>query len=296
MRFWQRIRCIAIAICMLICALFASCATGEEDGGEVTMKKFRMLMIGNSYSDDTAWLLPSIAAGFAFEEMEIGVLYIGGCSLDQHYLNSLTNAASYNFRYFENANWIETYGDELKSLEFGIQFKDWDIITMQQSSVQSGVPLSYGPSLTGLISFVKEKATNPNMKLVWNMTWAYAKDYENMQACGYPDQETMYRFITSTVQSVIVPNENFVAISPAGTAIQNARSALGDTLNRDGTHLTFDLGRYIAACCMFCTITGCSVDKIAWVPFGLNEKTARIAKDSVKGALKDKYQVTPVEK
>jgi hypothetical protein len=249
-------------------------------------------MIGNSYSDDTAWLLPNIASNFAFEEMEIGVLYIGGCSLGQHYENSKTDFAGYNFRYFQGGRWIETYEDELKSLEFGGQFKDWDFITMQQSSMQSGAVLSYGTALTELISYVQEKATNPDMKLVWNMTWAYANDYEPMQTIGYPDQATMYELITGAVQRAIVPNENFVAISPTGTAIQNARAALGDTLNRDGTHLTWDVGRYIAAATMFCTIADCTVDKISFIPDSVDEETVQIAKESVKNALKNKFEVT----
>jgi hypothetical protein len=76
--------------------------------------------------------------------------------------------------------------------------------------------------------------------------------------------------------------------------VQNARtSILGDTLNRDGTHLTYDVGRYIAAMSMFCSLTGYTVDDITYVPDGLDEARISIAKDSVRNALANKYEVTP---
>jgi hypothetical protein len=257
------------------------------------VNSLKILMIGNSYSDDTSWYIPEIAEGFEFDEVEYGVLYIGGCSIQQHYENSTTGNKGYEFRYYQNGAWTTKYGNELKSLEFGIKFKDWDFITLQQSSVQSGNETSYGEDLTKLISYVKKTATNPNMQLVWNMTWAYAESYENMQKNGYTNQISMYKLIANAVQTKIATNTNFFAISPTGTAVQNARtSVLGDTLNRDGTHLTKDLGRYLAAMTMFCSLTGYSVDDIAYAPVELDLTAIAVAKESVKNALANKYTVT----
>ena len=60
----------------------------------------------------------------------------------------------------------------------------------------------------------------------------------------------MYNAIIETTQSFILPNSQFSMIVPVGTAIQNARTSyLGDNLNRDGTHLDYGIGRYIAALC-----------------------------------------------
>jgi hypothetical protein len=252
-------------------------------------------MIGNSYSDDTAQYLPQIAAQFGFDNVEFGVLYIGGCSIAQHYQNSSNGSKPYDFRYYHNNAWDMTYGGERKSLEYGIKFKDWDFITLQQSSVQSGKPSSYGEDLDKLIEYVKNTATNPNMQLVWNMTWAYADTYENMQKNGYVNQISMYNQIAATVEDKIATNNNFVAISPTGTAVQNARTKLGDTLNRDGTHLSYDVGRYIAAMTMFCTLTGYSVDDISFAPSGLDLEFVNDAKDSVKSALANKFQVTTIQ-
>jgi hypothetical protein len=106
----KKLGSVALGLGMLASSALGGCSFmgNQEESKDVTMKKFKLLMIGNSYSDDTAWLLPNIASNFAFEEMEIGVLYIGGCSLGQHYENSKTGAASYNFRYFQDGHWIET--------------------------------------------------------------------------------------------------------------------------------------------------------------------------------------------
>ena len=257
------------------------------------VKSVKVLMIGNSYSDDTSWYIPDIAKGFDFGEVEFGVLYIGGCSIQKHYEHSQTGYKGYEFRYYQNGAWTTKYGNELKSLEYGITFKNWDFITLQQSSVQSGKVDSYGEALTNLIAYVQKTATNADVQFVWNMTWAYADTYENMQKNGYTNQISMYQLIANAVKKKIATNKNFVAISPAGTAVQNARtSVLGDTLNRDGTHLTKDIGRYIAALSMFCTLTGYSVDDIQYAPDGISVANISIAKQSVKNALNNKYNVT----
>lgn len=257
------------------------------------MKSLKLLMIGNSYSDDTAYYIPEIAKNLGFEQLEFGILYIGGCSIQSHYENSQTGAKGYAFRYYQNGQWTATYGNELKSLEFGIKFKSWDYITLQQSSVYSGVISSYDETLTKLIDYVKKTATNPQVELVWNMTWAYQQNYEHLQGNGYNSQASMYELIANAVEQKISTNANFVKISPAGTAIQNARtSILGDTLNRDGTHLT-DVGRYISAMTMFCTITGYSVEDVNYVPLGVDAKTVLIVKESVLNAIENKYEITP---
>jgi hypothetical protein len=180
------------------------------------------------------------------------------------------------------------------TMKYGIQDEDWDIIFIQQGAEQAGRIETYGDYLDSVLAYVNTKKQNPNAQFVWNMTWAYANDYSSMQKNGYSNQISMYNLIANAVETKIATNMNFVAISPAGTAVQNARtSILGDTLNRDGTHLTYDVGRYIAAMSMFCSLTGYAVDDITYVPGGLDEARISIAKDSVRNALANKYEVTP---
>jgi hypothetical protein len=75
------------------------------------------------------------------------------------------------------------------------------------------------------------------------MTWAYANDFtsDNFAAYGY-SQHKMYAAIVNTMQNIL-PAIGSPRVIPSGTAIQLARYRLGDTLNRDGYHLSRTLGR-----------------------------------------------------
>ena len=97
-----------------------------------------------------------------------------------------------------------------------------------------------------------------------------------------------------------MPNPTFEFVSPVGTAIQNARtSALGDTLNRDGTHLDYGVGRYTAALTFAGAITGRDISSVAWRPteaegyqYEVSESEMMISIESAVNALKKPLVVT----
>lgn len=259
-------------------------------------KTLKVLMIGNSYADDTRYYVPYIANSLGFEEVIIGALYYGGCSLKQHY--NAIGTEFYDFRYWEGNRWNDFVGGEgtKQTLEYGITYQDWDYITLQQSSANSGKADTYNSDLTNLIAYVQEKATNKDVKLVWNMTWAYREGYSGIAGNGYGSQMGMYEAITNAVQTKVETNPAFSTVLPAGTAIQNARTSyLGDTFNHiDGTHLEFQVGRgrYIAAMTLFCKLTGYTPDEISFAPSKLTAGEILVAKESVKNALRFNYLVT----
>ncbi len=267
----------------------------EEYSYNVTVEKantLKVLMIGNSYADDTRYYVPWIAESLGFEEVVIASLYIGGCSVRTHYLNSQSGAESYDFRCYEGGKWIDQVGNKQQSLEFGIKYKDWDYITIQQASVDSGKASTYNSDLDNLIDYVKKTATNKNVKLAWNMTWAYREGYSVLSQYNN-SQISMYNAIRSTVKDRIETNPAFDVVLPAGTAIQNARTSyLGDTFNMDdGTHLNFYRGRYIAGLTLFCSLTGYSPYEVTYAPNSLTAEEILVAKESVKNALNFKYVV-----
>ena len=88
------------------------------------------------------------------------------------------------------------------------------------------------------------------------------------------------------------PSVEFVI--PTGTAVQNARSSyLGDTLHRDYKHLSYGLGRYIAAMTVAASL-GCPVENIS--SFKLTETASSlhlpVIKASVKDALDNPFSLT----
>lgn len=249
-------------------------------------KSLKILSIGNSFSVDSQEYLYDIATDLGYNEVVLGNLYIGGCALNTHLSNAQNDTAAYTYYYNGNGTW--TYHPDYK-MSTALKSQDWDYITIQQASSYSGLPDSYS-SLDPLMDIVK--TMSGDAKFAWNMTWTYQKDYQ--WGFGvYETQENMYQQLTSAVKNKIATRDDFYAIIPNGTAIQNARTSyLGDTLTRDGSHLSLDAGRYIAALNFFYTLTGDSIDDISYVPEGVNKNMKKVCIESVKNAVEAPFNVT----
>ena len=106
----------------------------------------------------------------------------------------------------------------------------------------------------------------------------------------------MYNSICRAVKEKIVTNSNFSTVIPTGTMIQNMRTTyLGDTLTRDGFHLSFDLGRYFASLIWFHKLTDLSIDSIKFKPIGVTEKDLLLAKKAVKLSVNNPYHICEVK-
>lgn len=259
--------------------------TWDEDGA------LKILTIGNSFSDDMTQYAWQIADSLGVKEIYLGNLYIGGCSLDTHAANAANNAPAYEYRVNTDGTWNTTpnyrMGDAIAS-------QDWDFVSLQQASGSSGIESTYG-KLQELIDYVRKMLpADAHTQLVWHMTWAYQQSSTHAEFPKYDsDQQKMYQMIVQTVQNKILTNDAFSAVIPNGTAVQNARtSVVGDALTRDGYHLTYDLGRYIAGLTFLQTLTGLSVEEIAFAPDGMSAEDKAIAIESAVNACKTPFEVT----
>ncbi len=257
---------------------------------------FKVLFIGNSFSDDTIEYAYSIAKDIGMEDILIGNLYYGGCTIEEHlsFLNDPN--PHYNFRLARSEKIIHSAeGDTPDTfIEEGVSYTDWDYIIFQQGSRDSGIPYKYD-NLPILIDYVKKLASNPNVIFGFNMTWTYASNSKNGGFNSYScNQEIMYKGILESIKTKVLPNKDIRFVIPNGTAIQNARTSfIGDNLTRDeADHLSFDLGRYIAGLTFVATLTKTDVDKIKFAPAGLNEKKILLAKESAKNAINNPFEVT----
>ena len=264
----------------------------------VTNKSIKILMIGNSFSDDTSDLAPYILdeLGYIYE---FGNMYISGCSIATHYNNATQNNANYYFRYWENGAWTTRYTGKNVTLEYGVSFKDWDVITFQQASGSSGLPDTYA-NLGNLMDYVKSKATNKDVQFMFNMTWAYATGCTRSYFANYDkDQMKMYNAIINTAQTV-VRDQYHLPIIPCGTAVQNARTStsfkgsLESLLTRDGYHLTkASNGRYIAALTFVSFVTGEDISNITYTAKNTNTaKKKNTCIESVVNALANPFTIT----
>ena len=254
-------------------------------------KSISILSVGNSFSVDAMknHLYPMLEEA-GCTDIRLGILYIGGCSIDKHYECVRRDTASYEYYENVNGNWVTTL-DYKASTAFALT--DWDIVTLQQASPDSGRPISY-ENLGALIDLIRPQIGDA--KLYWHMTWAYQQDSDHHAFANYnKDQMRMYRGIVDATKRRIVENENFEGFFPCGTSIQNLRtSSLGDTLTADGYHLKETYGDYTAALTWFCYLTGADAESVAYRPIAIRDHFDEIA-ESVNNALANPLVVTECE-
>ena len=251
-------------------------------------KAIKILAIGNSFSVDAMNNhLYDILESAGYTDITLGNLYIGGCSLDTHYANLKSNAAAYDFYLNTDGDWSKTASTTLSA---GLNAANWDYITVQQVSSDSGRPALYN-NLKAFMSLLTQK--KPRARFYWHMTWAYQQNSDHWAFAHYnKDQMTMYKAIVDTVQSQVLTQADIDGVIPAGTAIQNLRtSALGDTLTSDGHHLKDTYGDYTAALTWFCILTGESTDKVQYRPATIADSWDAIAQ-AVENARKAPFAVT----
>ena len=272
----------------------AACGVNEWDtDGDGVLE---ILAIGNSFSVDALQYAYQIAQNLGIEEIVIGNLYKGSCTLATHAKNAKNNTAAYAWFYNDNGTWsrdTNTWKDATeKTMGDALQERTWDFVSLQQASGSSGQPDTYNADLDYLIQYVSDNA--PGAKLVWHMTWAYQQNTTHSAFPTYSkDQMTMYNAIVSAVQSKIVTNGNFDLIVPNGTAVQNSRtSLLGDTTTIDGYHMSRPYGRYLTSLMFVKAITGMDISDISYIPSGVSAEEKQIAIESVNNAYKTYFAVT----
>ena len=249
----------------------------------------RILAVGNSFSQDAVeqylWELFD-AAGIP---VVIGNMYIGGCTLERHFQNSVTDKAIYSYRKVVRGE--KTTWDNV-TLSYGLADEPWDYVSFQQASGVSGEYETYEPYLRALRAYVRRRVP-ATAKFMWHQTWAYAASSDHGEFPRYGrDQMKMYKAIMAASREVM-KNHKFPILIPSGTAIQNGRtSRLGDTFNIDGYHLERTYGRYTAACAWFEAISGQSVVGNSYHPAAISDEVALICQQAAHAACRRPYKVT----
>ena len=254
---------------------------------------FRLLAIGNSFSDNAEKFMYPILDAFGVKEIVVANLYIGGCSIETHVNNAASNANAYTYRKNTTGVFQNTSG---VSMAAGLADEDWQYITLQQASDYSGVESTYDGKIKALLSYAVDAVAHPDSVVTaWHMTWSYQQNSTHSAFVNYNnDQATMYNSIVACVKNNIDASCDFDCIIPSGTAIQNARTSyIGDTLTIDGYHLD-ELGEFMAGLCYVLRLTGWNVadinkDKLPQQIMPYYD----MAIESVLNALKKPFAVTP---
>ena len=255
---------------------------------EEAKNSIKLLMIGNSFSDDTIQWMHEICEDLGIE-ITVANLYIGGATLDKHLNNLLNDVNAYTYAEYDKISktWIRSANI---SIAEALTYEKWNYISLQQGSALSGQADTYDDIDQIMDEVLKLKA---DVKFIWNMTWAYQQDSTHSAFPNYnSDQTTMYNAIVNAVQTKVLTNNRIELVNPIGTAIQNARTSfVGDTLTRDGHHLSLDLGRYIAGLTMVGTLTGADLTQVQYSP-NLSDKHRNMAIEAAINAIKNPYVVT----
>lgn len=222
-----------------------------------------ILAIGNSFSRDaTAYLYQVLRAGGV--EANVVNLYVGGCSLERHWLNVEMNRAEYQYQ--RNGQIHERN----ISIQQVLEECEWDYIVTQQASHDSGWTESYEPFLTLLTDYLRRQC--PKATLCLQQTWAYETDSPHANFMRYSrDQALMYRKLTECYQAAA--QRHGMLYIPCGEVVQTLRQKApfryqegGMSLCRDGFHMHLIYGRYALACTWACTLFGKDVLQGEYTP------------------------------
>lgn len=229
--------------------------------GKKIMKKISVLMIGNSFSVDAARYTHQLSLNSG-TEIELGVLYVGGCSLKQH-IDFIKEGAS-PYEWFINGESTDRY----ISLETALTMKKWDYITLQQVSVFSGMVDTFYPYIRDLVKYVREyqKAAT----FVLHKTWPYQNGFDNENFSHYHyDRKTMYECINKTYDYVSKDLDIKIVIR-SGDVIESAIEKYGEHFHKDGFHLNEE-GRYLAALGFVHTFNDNKLIKELYIPDGFDK-------------------------
>jgi len=221
----------------------------------------RVLAIGNSFSEDAVEQnLHEIGLADG-KVLIIGNLCIGGCTLERHYNNAKKNKPDYSFRKI-GADGVRTKREKT-TMAYGFRNEPWDVVSFQQSSGLSGKIETYEPYLPYLVNYARQR-THKGSRIMLHQTWAYAKNATHKYFYRYGnDQKQMYDSLCNAYGSMA--EKYGLELIPSGTAIQNSRGTFtGENATRDGYHLSYWFGRYMAACTWYEAITGRNVVGNAW--------------------------------
>ncbi len=217
-------------------------------------KHLKILMVGNSFSQDATWYDGSISYTYNLiksmldddVQLTLGVAMSGGKSLAWHATNDRNNKAVENFAVVtqDGGAW-ERQG--AKTLSYALSWTDWDAVILQPYATEENTGIannnqgnyafdedldSLYESIPYLLDQIQEHA--PAAKAYYYMVWARGRQYSSVQAtqnataASYASRVEMAK--TALTYTSTDGKLSFTDVVAIGTAIQNARSTYLTTL------------------------------------------------------------------
>lgn len=205
-----------------------------------------ILSIGNSFSQDAQRYLSRIAKADGVKLQSFN-LYIGGCSLARHYRNMLSGEREYELE----MNGTNTHFKV--SLQEALLNRDWDVVTVQQLSQESGDYQSYQPYLDELVDFIRVHV--PKAKIAFHQTWAYEQGSQKLQKTGYTQWQQMTEDVVKAAKKAAKAIKADYLL-PSGEVFQALLKNGIEKVHRDTFHASLGLGRYALGLTWYRILTG----------------------------------------
>ncbi|MBO5354526.1 MAG: DUF4886 domain-containing protein [Clostridia bacterium] len=206
----------------------------------------KILSIGNSFSQDAQRYLHRLAKQDG-TKMKTVNLYIGGCSLQKHYLNMLDDNVAYDFEFNGEGTGLKV------SIRQALVSDDWDVITLQQASHLSGRYETYSPYIEALAAYVRKYC--PHSKILLHQTWAYEEESKRLTELAL--FATSKEMLSAVCDSYSKAAQSIKAdgIIPCGEAMMRAVELGIGKIHRDTFHASLGVGRYLLALCFYKFLT-----------------------------------------
>lgn len=197
-----------------------------------------ILCIGNSFSQDATRYLHDIARKRGLN-IDVANLFIGGCSLEQHYRNMLSGEAAYELQFNGHPTGFKV------SLRQALLNRQWDVVTLQQASHFSFQEDTYQPYADALAEFVR--SIQPRAHIAVHQTWAYEDGSERLlNLAGFSKSGDM---LAEVVKAYRAMDHSIDAdfLIPSGQLLGKLLENGIPKVHRDTFHASLGLGRYALA-------------------------------------------------
>ena len=236
----------------------------------------RVLIIGNSHSVDAFYMLQEVfAEQMPEQEIVLGVVFYGGCSISKHLLFAQHNEPAYTY--------LRDMGGKRESFEYQtmraiLEDQPWDKVFFQAAKTDLDDTLNEADRRE-LEAYV-ETVLGRSYEKWWHTSWPspneeifFSPAYTTLAPEGYRenlialygfDPSNQFAVLTAMARQHILTDENYTGAVCTGTAIMYAHNVLERPqleLWRDYTHLS-DFGRLIAAYSMYTQLTGQPIETV----------------------------------
>lgn len=236
----------------------------------------KIIVVGNSHSNDTFWLLHEVFNDqMPEQEVVLGALYYSGCTVSKHVKFAMEDQYVYEFHRNEDGTW-ETMKEA--NIDAGLRNQAWDYVLFQGGRGDTANEYN----LTGrraLENIVSDRVPQP-YKMLWQITWPspndpmfFSPDYRVQPPAGWVeylqsnydhDPFKQFDIMTGKAKEYLLEDETYEKVICAGAGVMYAHAVLGvpqAELWRDYTHLS-DYGRLITAYCFYAQFTGNPVTEV----------------------------------